>query len=122
MTAGIPRRAATCRPPRFFEFVANNRHLNWSSELTWNPTAHEAASEVSNFTGDQLPGDRNAHMTFQPVLWSPDDISWYGGTFGTPAGTYFRGYPAGSYPDRTGSDQLGVIDGSNFETWDARCP
>ena len=108
---------------KIFEFVANNTHLNWSTELFWNPIAHEAASEVHNYTGDQLPGDRTAHVTFQSVQWSPDDITWFGGTFGSPSQPWFVGNPQGSYPDRaTFADVLSFLDGSNFDTWDARCP
>jgi hypothetical protein len=94
----------------------------WTTEtIAWAPTYHDAASEVFNYTGDQLAGDTTAHMIFQYVSWSPDLISWYGSTFGTPAGTYFAGRPRGTNPPRTW-DALSYTDGSNFDSWDTRCP
>jgi hypothetical protein len=108
-----------------FEFLQNGNLLNHSSEVFWLPTDHQASAEVQNYTGDQLAGDRTAHTTFRSVQWSPDDINWYGSSFGTPANTYYAGnpYPA-TYPDRgvAGFDALTYTDGSNFDTWDARCP
>lgn len=88
------------------------------SGINWAPSVHEAFGEVHNFTGDQLPGDTGAHVTFRDIAWS-DGTFWFGSSFGPT--TYVAGSPDPvTNPDRT-SDALSFTDGSNFDIWDVRC-
>jgi hypothetical protein len=107
---------------KHYVFNAGGALLGNSIELFWNPRAHQAYSEVQNFSGDQLPGDTTAHVTFRSVQWSPDRVTWNGSGLvyekGTPLmpGHPDRGDPPYQY------DELSWTDGSNFDTWDTRCP
>jgi hypothetical protein len=93
-------------------------------QLGWVPTGHEAFVEEQNYTGDQTAGDTTAHVTFRNVDWS-DLITWTGSSFGGVNNPYQAGTPGNpASPDRglAGFDALTYTDGSNFDTWDARCP
>jgi hypothetical protein len=103
-----------------FQFLAGDTQLTTSTILFWTPLTHDASTEVFNFTGDQSPGDNTAHTTFRSVGWW-DGTTWFGSTFGTPADTYFVGHSPEGNPSRTW-DSLTFTDGSNFDTWDSRCP
>ena len=107
-----------------YEFKANNRTLGFTPfALDWSSTAHEAFTEVWNLTGDQLPGDLTAHTTFRSWQWSPDGIFWNG-----TSPFFYKGEPLVNpgYPKRNQDpynfDELSWPDGSNFDTWDKRCP
>ena len=106
----------------YYNFFAGGTYLGSSIELFWNKQGHQAYSEVHNFRGDQLPGDGTAHVTFDSVQWSPDQVSWYGSALSYEKGTpVVPGQPSrNEYPNFF--DEISWLDGSNFETWDTRCP
>ncbi|HEY6959144.1 MAG TPA: hypothetical protein VI814_09995, partial [Candidatus Limnocylindria bacterium] len=129
-------------PDSYFYQVSTDRAGNWTfyegipgsgnpptvlsspQGVNWAPTNHQAFSEVHNYSGDQLAGDTTAHTTFRDINWS-DGSAWYGSGFGGTSNPYQAGTPQPStYPDRgaAGFDALTYTDGSDFDTWDARCP
>lgn len=132
----MPRYFSTIFPPDTFFYQVNKPDPNgpwgfhWgatqlaSVQLNWTPTVHEAFVETQNFSGDQTAGDRTAHATFGTIQWS-DFTNWQFSAFGGPGNPYQAGTPNNpSSPDRgtAGFDALTATDGSNFDTWDARCP